>query len=229
MTELILVIEDELRIAHWIRTYLEKDGYQCLVAHNGRDGLQFARSENPDLILLDIMLPEVDGWTICEKVRQESDVPIIIVTAKITEHDIVKGLQLGADDYVTKPFKPAELVARVQANLRRAKGKIVSTKILKAGDIILDLEAHQCKVREEMVQLTANQFNLLSFFMQHPNQVLSRDQIIEHVFGHDYDSYERAVDIHIRRLRTRIEIDSSNPRYIETVFGVGYRFSPKEE
>lgn len=227
MSEKILIIEDELRIARWTQTYLEKSGYECVLATNGRDGLHLARRDKPDLIVLDLMLPEMNGWKICEIIRQESDVPIIMVTARIADQDIINGLKIGADDYVTKPFNPAELVARVEATLRRAKGKLLPGKRLTAGALSLDLDSRQCFIHDQPVNLTANQFDLLAFFMQHPNQVLTRDQIIDQVFGADYDSYERAIDIHIRRLRTRIEPTPENPRYIQTVFGVGYRFCPE--
>lgn len=227
MTERILIVEDETRIAHWTKTYVENAGYECLMADNGRDALYLARHEQPDLIVLDLMIPEMDGWTICKILRQESDVPIIMVTAKITETDIISGLKMGADDYVTKPFSPAELLARIEATLRRAKGRLHTDNILKAGNIELDMAARQCRINGKMVDLTTSQFDLLTFFMQHPNQVLSREQIIDNVFGLDFDSFDRAIDIHIRRLRTRIEPDPSNPRYIQTVFGAGYRFCPE--
>lgn len=230
MKQKVLLVEDEPRLANWTKTYIENAGYHCIIAHDGRTALELARSEQPDLILLDLMLPVIDGWTVCETIRRESDVPIIMLTARITEQDIVHGLKIGADDYVTKPFSPAELVARIEANLRRVSGKVSTPSgCLTAGAIKVDLDTRQCYVDGKSVSLTANQFDLLVFFMQHPRQVFSREQLIEHVFGIDYDSYERAIDIHIRRLRTKIERDPSNPRYIQTVFGAGYRFCPNEE
>lgn len=229
MPEKILIVEDEARIARWTQTYVENAGYECLVAYNGRDALYLARHEKPDLVVLDLMIPEMDGWTVCKILRQESDIPIIMVTAKTLESDIIKGLKIGADDYVTKPFSPAELVARIEAALRRAKGRLQPTHTVKVGDIELDLSARLCRVNGKMITLTTSQFELLHFFLQHPNQVLSREQIIANVFGLDFDSFDRAVDIHIRRLRTRIEPDPSNPIYIQTVFGAGYRFCPDKE
>lgn len=223
----ILVVEDEKRIAHWVQTYVQNAGYACVVTDNGRDAIDLARSEAPDLIVLDLMLPEIDGWAVCETIRQESDVPIIMLTARGAEHDIIHGLKIGADDYLTKPFSPAELVARIEANLRRTSGK--SEEPLKTGSLALNPKTRECHVAGEPVTLTANQFDLLAFFMQHPNQVFSREQLIDNVFGIDYDSYERAIDIHIRRLRTKIEQDPSNPQYVQTVFGAGYRFHPDEE
>ncbi len=229
MTEKILIVEDETRIAHWTKTYVENAGFVCLMTDNGRDALHLARREKPDLIVLDLMIPEIDGWTVCKTLRAESDVPIIMVTAKVTEHDIINGLKLGADDYLTKPFRPAELVARIEATLRRSKGRLQTDHLLRLAEIELDTLARHCRINGSLIELTTSQFDLLAFFMQHPNQVLSRDQIIDHVFGQDFDSFDRAIDIHIRRLRTRIEPDPSNPRYIQTVFGAGYRFCPHQE
>jgi DNA-binding response OmpR family regulator len=226
MKQKILVVEDEARIAQWVQTYVENAGYTCIVTHNGREAIDLARSETPDLIVLDLMLPEVDGWTVCETIRKESEVPIIMLTARGAENDIIHGLKIGADDYLTKPFSPAELVARIEANLRRSSGKTEGP--MTSGDIALDPRTRECHVAGQPVTLTANQFDLLAFFMQHPHQVFSREQLIDGVFGIDYDSYERAIDIHIRRLRTKIERDPSNPQYIQTVFGAGYRFTPGE-
>ena len=228
MNAKILIVEDEARIAEWIKVYAEREGYTCILTDNGRDALRLARLEKPDLIVLDLMLPQLDGWTVCETLRSESDVPIIMLTARIGEHDVIHGLKIGADDYIKKPFSPAELLARIEANLRRTRNQMHQHGRLTAGNIVLDLNTRQCFVEEKPVTLTANQFDLLAFFMQHPRQVFSRDQLIDSVFGIDYDSYERAIDIHIRRLRTRIERDPSNPRYIQTVFGTGYKFCPED-
>ncbi len=227
MAETVLLVEDELRIARWTQMYIERAGYTCLWASNGKEALHLARREHPDLIVLDLMLPEIDGWTVCQRIREESDVPIIMLTAKVAEQDIIKGLKLGADDYVTKPFRPAELVARIEANLRRKNGTIGPVNHLSVGPMTLDLDSRQCDLNGELISLTARQFDLLTFFMRHPRQVLSREQIIDNVFGADFDSYERAIDIHIRRLRTKIEVDPSNPQLIQTVFGAGYRFCPE--
>jgi len=227
MNETLLIVEDEARIAQWVKTYAEHEGYRCLMADNGRDALVIARQEAPDLVVLDLMLPEIDGWTVCEELRRTSDVPIIMLTARIAEQDIITGLKLGADDYVKKPFSPAELLARIEANLRRVSPKTPKEGVLSAGGVRLELNTRQCFVENQAVRLTANQFDLLAFLMQHPRQVFSREQLIEHVFGMDYDSYERAIDIHIRRLRTKIEQDPAAPFYIQTVFGAGYKFCPE--
>lgn len=227
MKEKILIAEDETRIAQWIKTYAEREGYTCVVAHDGRTALDLARHEQPDLVVLDIMLPGIDGYRVCEILREETNIPIIMLTARIAEQDIIQGLKLGADDYVTKPFSPAELMARIEANLRRTGHKHPSEQRLSAGPFALNLDSRECTLNNQPITLTANQFDMLAFFIQHPRQVLSRDQLIEHVFGLDYDSDERAIDIHIRRLRTRIEADPSKPRYLQTVFGAGYRFCPE--
>lgn len=230
MSEKILLAEDEMRIARWTQTYIEKAGYECVWVSNGRDALHVARREKPDLIVLDLMLPEVDGWRVCETLRQESDIPIIMLTARITDADIIRGLNIGADDYVTKPFKPDELIARIAAVLRRSQGKQrvpIETETLVVGDIQVNTGTRECRVDGQLVHLTASQFDLLVFFMKHPRQVFSREQLIDSVFGLEFNSYERAIDIHIRRLRTRIEKDPSNPQYIQTVFGAGYRFCPE--
>jgi len=228
MTKKILIVEDEERLASWIKTYAERDGYECYVVGDGLDALDFVATNPPDLILLDIMLPKLDGWAVCEHIRKYSDIPIIMLTARIAEQDIVKGLKIGADDYVKKPFSPIELLARIEANLRRTNHQqhIPNSGSLETLYITLELDTHECIAYGKSVDLTANQFDLLAFFMQHPLQVFSRDQLIDHVFGLDYDSYERAIDVHIRRLRMKIEPDPSTPKHIQTVFGTGYKFVP---
>jgi DNA-binding response OmpR family regulator len=219
----VLLIEDEMRIARWTQTYIENAGYTCLWASNGTDGLHMALRESPDLVILDIMLPGMDGWEVCKRIRERSDVPIIMLTARITDTDTVRGLDIGADDYMTKPFNPLELIARIRANIRRAEGKITPDQTLTAGPIRLDLVGNRCWVGGQPVRLTAQQFDLLAYFMQHPGQVLTRRQLIDNAFGPDYVGYERAVDIHISRLRTRLAAASPGDALIETVFGVGYR------
>jgi DNA-binding response OmpR family regulator len=226
MTKTILLVEDEAKIAHWVQTYVQKAGYACTWVDNGADALLVARDEHPDLVVLDLMLPEIDGWEVCRRLRESSDVPIIMLTARIAGDDIINGLKMGADDYVTKPFNPAELLARIEANLRRAEGRVAGDGHLAAGPLTLDPDGRQCWLEGEAISLTSHQFNLLEFFMRHPNQVFSREQLIEHVFGLDYDGYARAVDVHISRLRGKIERDPADPALIVTVFGAGYKFVP---
>ena len=222
MNETILVIEDEIKIARLVRDYLENAGYRVLVATRGDEGLALARTERPDLIVLDLMLPGLDGLDLCRKVRQSSQVPIIMVTARAEEADRLIGLELGADDYVTKPFSPRELVARVRAVLRRARGE-APPELLRAGDLALDVAAHAVTLGGRPVELTPTEFALLEALMRAPGRVLSRLQLLEQAQGEAYEGYERTVDAHIKNLRQKIEPDPKNPRYITTVYGVGYR------
>ena len=223
-THTILVVEDEKRIAHWVRTYLEKAGFNTLLAYNGPTGLHMARRERPDLIVLDLMLPGMDGLDVCRALRRESDVPIIMLTARGRESERIAGLNLGADDYVTKPFSPDELVARVQATLRRAMGKVRTPQVLRADDICLDVEAHQCAVRGQEVHLSRTQFALLQALMTNAGRPLTREQLVDLAMEEMFDGYDRAIDVQIRRLRQRIERDPSDPKHIVTVYGVGYKF-----
>ncbi|KAA3663135.1 MAG: DNA-binding response regulator [Chloroflexi bacterium] len=218
----VLIIEDEKRIAHWVQTYFERDGFETVVVGNGRIGLTLARTENPDLIILDLMLPGMDGIDICNTLRQESDVPIIMLTARDKEPERIKGLTIGADDYVTKPFSPNELVARARAVLRRVKG--TTQRQLSAGPIILNVEAHTCTINGKSIELRRTHFAILETLMRHPNQVLSRDQLLEHAVTNGLDVIDRTIDSHIRRLRQQIEPDPKNPQFIQTVYGVGYKF-----
>jgi two-component system alkaline phosphatase synthesis response regulator PhoP len=220
----ILIIEDETRIAHWVREYFEQGGFRALIASDGPTGLQLARSERPDLIILDLMLPGMDGRDICRAVRRESDVPIIMLTARTKEMDRILGLELGADDYVIKPFSPGELVARARAVLRRAHGEVRQPEILQGANIRLDLAAYSCTIDGDPVDLSRIQFQLLTVLMQNKGRALSRQQLLEAVFEGDYDGFDRTIDVHIRRLRKRVEADPANPRHIVTVFGVGYKF-----
>ncbi|MBN1284141.1 MAG: response regulator transcription factor [Anaerolineae bacterium] len=226
MAHTILVVEDEKRIAHWVRTYLEKAGFTTLVAYDGKTGLYMARRERPDLIVLDLMLPEMDGWEVCQTLRRESDVPIIMLTARGREQERIHGLRIGADDYVTKPFSPDELVARVQATLRRATGKMRTAEVLRAGNICLDVTAHQCRIDDAEVPLSPTQFKLLEVLMTHAGQVLTREQLVSLAMDDAFDGFDRAIDVQIRRLRQRVEHDPSAPRHILTVYGLGYKFEP---
>ena len=220
----ILIIEDEVRIATWIRTYCERAGYATLVAHDGADGLQQARTNCPDLIVLDLMLPYVDGLEICRILRQESAVPIIMLTAKGDHPDRITGLDVGADDYITKPFDPKEVVARIRAVLRRVNGR--TQQVLAYGHIVLNEDMQQVEVGNRQIPLTPIQFDLLAAFMRHPNQVLTRSQLIEIVFHNDFDAFDRAIDNHIKRLRKQITHEGIQP--IQTVYGQGYRFAVEE-
>lgn len=225
MNERILIIEDEPKIVKLARDYLERSGYQVQTAVDGPTGLLMARQEKPGLIVLDLNLPGMDGLDVCRQLRRESDVPIIMLTARTEETDRLIGLELGADDYITKPFSPRELVARVRAVLRRVRGGVHQPGLIRAGDLEIDLEGHRVSRGEESIQLSRMEFNLLSTLAQHPGQTFSRAQLLQRLHGVAYDGYDRSVDAHVKNLRRKLEPDPSNPRYVETVFGVGYRFS----
>ncbi len=222
----VLVIEDDPGIARVIRLYLEQDGHQVATASDGIAGLQAACEDAPDLIVLDLMLPRLDGMEICRALRAESDVPIIMVTARVSEGDRLAGLDLGADDYVTKPFSPRELAARVRAVLRRT-ARAADADILPATEfegININHKTRTVSVGEHKPDLTPTEYRLLAMLAAEPGRPFSRDQIIDSVFGYDFDGFDRTVDVHVANLRRKIETDSRKPRYIQTVHGVGYRF-----
>jgi two-component system alkaline phosphatase synthesis response regulator PhoP len=225
MNEVILVVDDEPKIIKLARDYLEKAGYQVLAAGDGVTALQMARGEHPALVVLDLMLPEMDGLDVCRALRRESDVPIIMLTARSEEADRLIGLELGADDYITKPFSPRELVARVRAALRRVQGAVYTPGVVRAGEIELDLAGHRLILAGAPVHLTRFEFALLSILIQHPGQVFSRAQLLDKLHGVAGAGYDRSVDAHIKNIRRKIEADPAEPRYILTVYGVGYRFS----
>ncbi|MBC8334698.1 MAG: response regulator transcription factor [Anaerolineales bacterium] len=225
MSETILIVEDEPKIARLARDYLEKNGYRVLVAGDGDSGLAMARREKPDLLVLDLMLPGMDGLDVCRAIRRESDLPIIMLTARAEETDRLIGLELGADDYISKPFSPRELVARVRALLRRAKGNVYVPGVIRVGDLELNTESHSVNLAGESLHLTRIEFSLLQTLAQHPGQIFSRAQLLENLHGVAYIGYDRSIDAHIKNLRRKIEADPANPRYILTVYAVGYRFN----
>jgi DNA-binding response OmpR family regulator len=224
MQELILVVDDEPKIVKLTRDYLEKDGFRVITASDGAEALTLARRDKPDLIVLDLMLPDIDGWEVCRTLRRETGTPIIMLTARSDESDQVVGLELGADDYITKPFSPRTLVARVRAVLRRAQGKLKPQSVIHAGDLEIDLEAHLVRQKSQPVHLTPNEFRLLAIMAQHPGQLLTREQLIDQMHGISLESFDRSIDSHIKNLRKKLEDDLSNPVYIKTVYGEGYRF-----
>jgi two-component system alkaline phosphatase synthesis response regulator PhoP len=227
MAQTILVVEDEARIVKLVRDYLERAGFDVLSALDGEIALTLARREQPDLIILDLMLPGVDGLDVCRRLRRESGVPIIMLTARVEEADRIVGLELGADDYVTKPFSPRELVARVRATLRRTSGEVGPATMLRAGDVEMDTASLQTSVAGEPVELTPTEFQLLATLVRQPGRIFSREQLLESVHGVAFDGYDRSVDSHIKNLRRKIEPDPHKPRYIQTVYGVGYRFGDR--
>jgi two-component system, OmpR family, alkaline phosphatase synthesis response regulator PhoP len=220
----ILVADDKANIRNLVREYLEAEGFRVVIAANGREALYAARAEKPDLILLDIMMPEMSGHDFLKTYRKERETPVILLTAKLDETDKVLGLELGADDYVTKPFGMKELVARINAVLRRAGGTVKTAEVLAIGDIRLDRESRTVTASGRPVSLTPSEFELLYLLMSAPGRVFPRSEILFKLQGTTFEGVERTIDVHIRNLRTKIEKDPSKPEYIETVFGVGYRF-----
>jgi len=229
VSKTIMVVDDKASVRQLIEEYLSSQGYRVVTADNGRNALYAARHEKPDLILLDIMMPEMDGFEFIRAYRKERGTPIILLTARMEESDKVIGLELGADDYVTKPFGMRELVARVRAVLRRSESDPQQSEILRAADIELDPAMFSVKVAGEKVELTRSEFDLLAALMRAPGRVFSRMELLEHLQGGAYEGVERTIDVHVRNLRTKIEPDPSDPVYVQTVFGVGYRFSSEAE
>jgi DNA-binding response OmpR family regulator len=226
MNRRILVVDDDRKTAELIRLYLERDGYQALLAHDGRQALELARQKRPDLIVLDLMLPTVDGLDICRILRAESRTPIIMLTARTTEDDKLLGLDLGADDYVTKPFSPRELLARVRAVLRRAgEAHDAGPQAVHVGELAIDFAGHTARLNGGALRLTPKEFKLLETLVREPGRAFSRLELLERVFGYDYEGLERTVDVHIMNLRRKIERDPAQPVYLLTVYGVGYKFA----
>jgi len=224
MSQTILVVDDKANLRVMLKDYLSAQGYRVVTAENGQDALFVSRYEKPDLVLLDVMMPKMDGWTFMPAFRRESNVPVIILTAKVEETDKVLGLELGADDYVTKPFSMRELLARVRAQLRRAASAPAASAQVRVGEILLDKETRQVRVGERAVVLTPTEFELLATLMTAPGRVYTRAELLD-VIGAAAMA-ERTMDVHVRNLRAKIETDPAAPRYIETVFSVGYRLNP---
>jgi DNA-binding response OmpR family regulator len=224
MKRTILVVDDDKKTVDLIRLYLEREQHQVLVAYDGREALEIARQRSPCLIILDWMLPRVDGLDICRILRAESAVPIIMLTARSTEEDKLLGLDLGADDYVTKPFSPRELVARVRVVLRRSARKDEAVPPLYIGELAVDFAAHEVRRGGELLRLTPKEFKLLETLAREPGRAFSRGELVDRVFGLGYEGFERTVDVHLMNLRKKIETDPNHPLYLLTVYGVGYKF-----
>ncbi len=227
----VLIVDDDVKIVELVKLYLNRDGYGVLTAYEGTEALRLARQSHPDLIVLDIMLPGMDGLEICRTLRSESSIPIILLTAKTTEQDRIIGLDLGADDYVTKPFSPKELAARVRAVFRRTPDESfqLGPSELKNGDLTVNFLKHEVYVLGKSIDLTPVEFKLLSVLIREPNRVFSRAQLIERVLGFDFDGFDRTIDVHILNLRRKLEPDAGHPKYIKTVYGAGYKFSGGNE
>lgn len=224
MIKKILVIDDEPEIVKLVRAYLERAGFAVVSASEGQEALAVFRHERPNLVILDLNLPGMDGLDVCRALRRNSDVPIIMLTARIEETDRLIGLELGADDYVVKPFSPREIVARTRAVLRRTEGEPVRPEVLTSGDLSLDLPSRTATLDGKSLDLTTMEFDLLAFLIAHPGHVFTRMQLLERVQEHAYQGYERTIDVHVKNLRKKLDDDPHTPRFIETVRGVGYRF-----
>ncbi|MBN1287620.1 MAG: response regulator transcription factor [Anaerolineae bacterium] len=229
MNRKILVADDEQHLLNTVRAYLENAGFQVTTVKNGRDALFAARHEQPDLVLLDVMMPEMDGWQVARLLRKESDVPILFLTARIDETDQITGLEIGADEYVTKPFSPRVLVAKVRAILRRAYGDLSSEPITwRVGGLELNTATYTVTKDGRRIDVTPSEFDLLKVLIGRPGRVFTRMELLDQTQGEAYAAYERTIDVHIKNLRAKIEDDPRNPQYIETVYGVGYRMRADE-
>lgn len=228
--EFILIVEDEKKISDIVKAYLDKEGFRIRVAEDGAAALKLLK-EAPDLIILDLMLPDMPGEELCSLIRGSSDVPIIMLTAKSGEEDRVRGLGIGADDYVVKPFSPKELVARVKAHLRRANKAKKSHLSFNKGRLAVDLDRHEVVLGGKSLQLTLTEFKILTALAENNGRILSRNQIVNSVQGFDFEGYDRTIDAHVKNLRHKVEKDSKSPEFIQTVYGVGYKFigTPDEE
>ncbi len=225
MPQTILVVDDEAKLRQMIRVYLEQENYRVVEAGNGRDALYVAREAKPDLIILDLMMPEMNGYDFMRSFSKEAEVPVIMLTARVEDQDKILGLEVGADDYVTKPFNVRELTARVRAVLRRGQRATNEPDLLRAADIVLDRTKVTVSVGGRDVDLTRSEFELLAVLISSPGRVFSRLDLLDRMSGDAYEGYERTVDVHIRNLRSKIESDPKHPKYVETVYGMGYRFA----
>ncbi len=218
-----LVVEDEPQIAHLVQQYLERDGFRVAIASDGPQALELFARMRPDVVVLDLMLPGLDGWEVCRRIREDSKSAVVMLTARDAVEDRVQGLELGADDYVTKPFSPRELVARVRAVLRRQRWG--GREVLQVGDVVVDFPRRRVRRAGKPVSLTATEWRVLEALASHPGYVLTRWQIIDRVYGGSFEGFERTVDVHVKNLRQKLEPNPQEPRYILTVHGVGYKFA----
>jgi len=227
MLKKILIVDDEVKIVEVVKSYLENSGYSVYEAYNGKEALDKFEKEKPALVILDLMLPDITGEEICKTLRKKSRVPIIMLTAKVEEEDILKGLNIGADDYVTKPFSPRQLVARVEAVLRRTSDALVPLSSIISfnnDELVIDTLKYEVKRRGEVINLTPNEYKLLLTMVKYPDKTFTREELIYMALGEDFDGYDRTIDTHIKNIRQKIEIDPKNPKYIVTIHGIGYRF-----
>lgn len=227
MNELILVVDDEYKIVKLARDYLEKSEYRVITAADGEEALAAFRREKPQLVVLDLNLPKVDGLDVCREIRRQSDVPVIMLTARVEETDRLIGLEIGADDYITKPFSPRELVARVRVVLRRVQGSVGPPGVIVAGDLEINTQGHTVTRAAEEVHISRTEFNLLVALARYPGHTMSCEQLLNQLHGYANTGYDRSIDAHIKNLRRKLEPDPAEPKYILTVYGIGYKFSEK--
>jgi len=221
----VLIVDDDVKLVELLELYFQKDGFIVYTANDGLTALKVARDKHPDILVLDLMLPGMDGWDICRTLRRDSEVPILMLTARDEESDRLVGLEIGADDYVTKPFSPKEVVARVKAILRRTKGSPTKPVQVHLGDVTINLEQYQVTKGGQPVELTPTEFKILELLATNPGRVFSRLQIVEQTQGYSFEGYERTIDAHVKNLRRKIENNSKEPEFIQTVYGVGYRMA----
>ena len=225
----ILIIEDEKNISEIVAKYLEKEGYTTLIANDGIEGLALFRDSNPDLVISDVMMPTIDGFEVLREIRLISDIPVIMLTAKQEEVDRLKGFENGADDYVTKPFSPKELVRRVMVMLKRTYKAIEDKQVLIEGELKLDLNKQKLYKNEDEIDITSKEFQIIYAFFKNPRQILSREQLIELAFSNGFDGFDRTIDAHIKKIRHKIEEDTKTPKYLKTKYGAGYIFGGSNE
>ncbi len=223
MNRKILVVDDDRELVDFLEDYLEKDGYTVTGTHNGKDALEIFRKREFDLVVLDLMLPEMDGYNVCKRMRRDSEIPIVMLTARTSDEEKIKGLDLGADDYLTKPFSPGELLARIRAALRRVEDEDQPQE-LTFGNLSVNFPKKEVLLDGDPADVTPTEFKILAALLKQPNKVFSRTQLIHAALGYGYESFERTIDVHIKHLRDKIEPDPKNPTYIKTVFGMGYKF-----
>jgi two-component system, OmpR family, alkaline phosphatase synthesis response regulator PhoP len=229
MTKKILVIDDEEKIVTVLKAYLEQSGYQVVTAADGKVALAVFQREKPDFMILDLTLPGLDGLEVCRAVRRQSNIPILMLTARVEEADKLMGLELGADDYVVKPFSPREVVARVRTIFRRPSGEVAQNEIIRVGSLEIDLDQHTVMVADHQVELTPTEFDILVVLARQPKRVFTRLQIMEQAQGNAFEGYERTIDAHIKNIRLKLEPNSKDPTFIHTVFGVGYKLEVKSD
>lgn len=220
----VLIVDDDEKLVQLLKIYFEKEGFITYTAGDGLDAIIAVRERKPDIMVLDLMLPGVDGWEVCRRIRRDNEVPIIMLTARDEESDRLVGLEIGADDYVTKPFSPKEVVARAKVILRRTHKEVIRKEPIRAGGLIIDLERHQVMSGSQVIELTPTEFRILEILAGHADKVFSRLQLVEQTQGYTFEGYERTIDAHIKNLRRKLEPNPKEPRYIETVYGIGYKF-----